>query len=252
MNRLHAEWQRLYAAGPDRGGWDAQGRVRALVLQVARPADWRALSRVWQGVQADLALPAPAIAVNGRDGFQLWFSLAQPVSVAEAAAFLAALQARYLPELAPERVSRWPVADAAAPQGLRQAEPLPDPQGQPVLPEQWAAFVAPDLAPVFNDTPWLDIPPNLEGQADLLARLVSWSAADWAAAGAQMAASAPSSAPSVAPSPAPSEPAAATRPSLRAHTDPHQFLLDVMNHEGVEMALRIEAAKALLPFTPRG
>lgn len=244
MHRLHAEWQRLYAAGPDPRGLDAQGRVRALVLQVARPADWRALSMVWQGVQTELALPAPAIAVNGRDGFQLWFSLAQPVPVAEATAFLSALQARYLPELAPERVSRWPVADAQAPQGLRHAEPLPDPQGQPVRPEQWSAFVAPDLAPVFNDTPWLDMAPNLEGQADLLARLVSLSATDWAAAGAQLRTTSVSST-------LPEE-QVATRAPIGTHTDPHQFLRDVMNHEGIDMALRIEAAKALLPFTPRG
>ena len=42
---------------------------------------------------------------------------------------------------------------------------------EPDRPEHWSAFVAPDLAHIFNDTPWLDLPPNLEGQAELLARL---------------------------------------------------------------------------------
>ena len=103
MNRLPSEWRRLYAPtvpGSDATAQadlidgtqlvDAQGRVRALVLQLGRPADWRALSRLWQGVQLDLAWPAPAIAVSGKDGHQLWFSLAQPVPVAQARALLTA------------------------------------------------------------------------------------------------------------------------------------------------------------------
>lgn len=45
MNRLLSEWQRLYAAGPDRAWADPQGQVRALVLELSRPADWRTLSR---------------------------------------------------------------------------------------------------------------------------------------------------------------------------------------------------------------
>ena len=65
MSRLPQEWQRLYAvSAPSTGDTaspllaDAQGRVRAAVVELARPADWAALSAVWQGVQADLGLPA--------------------------------------------------------------------------------------------------------------------------------------------------------------------------------------------------
>ena len=79
--RLAREFQRLY--GPaDAPAAAAGNAVRALVLDVARPADWRPLAAVWQGVQADLGLPAPAIVANGSDGLQLWFSLAQPVPAA--------------------------------------------------------------------------------------------------------------------------------------------------------------------------
>jgi hypothetical protein len=130
MNRLPSEWRRLYAPtapGPDAVAQadpidgthlvDAQGRVRALVLQLGRPADWSALSRVWQGVQLDLAWPAPAIAVSGKDGYQLWFSLAQAVPVAQARTVLTAVQARYLGDVAPARVDLWPVTDANVPQG---------------------------------------------------------------------------------------------------------------------------------------
>lgn len=268
MNRLQSEWQRLYActgtARPDSpdaapqahpiDGIDlveAPGRVRALVLQLARPANWSALSRVWQGVQLDLGWPAPAIAVSGTDGYQLWFSLTQAVPVAQARAVLAALQARYLGDIAAARVDLWPVPDASAPQGWRHARPVP---AEPERPEQWSAFVAPDLAPVFNDTPWLDLPPNLEGQADLLSRLVSISPTEWEGAQAQLGltTAAPTTAPLAAP-PAPSAPAvhlAPGRATTRPQTDPHRFLLDVMNNEAIEMHLRIEAAKALLPFAP--
>ena len=86
MNRLELELQRLYLpaapAGPTGNGQphrlvDASGAVRALVLALARPADWAALAEVWKGVQTDLDLPAPAISVSGTDALRLWFSLAQ-------------------------------------------------------------------------------------------------------------------------------------------------------------------------------
>ena len=76
MDRLHRELHRLYAprlrGEPDaRPGLlklvAADGRLRAIVLEVARPADWDLLAAVWKGVQTELELPAPAIAVNGQD-----------------------------------------------------------------------------------------------------------------------------------------------------------------------------------------
>ena len=92
MNSLDTELRRLYLHGDVSNDasslTSADGHVRALVLELARPADWRALSTVWHRVQADLGLPEPAIAVNGNDGFQLWFSLAEPVTAAEASFFL--------------------------------------------------------------------------------------------------------------------------------------------------------------------
>ena len=134
MNRLQQELQRLYglpagaSLGLDldaRGLVDEPGRVRAMVLELARPADWAALSAVWGGVQADLALPAPAIAVNGSDGCQLWFSLLEPVLVPQAAAFLDALRCRYLGDIAPVRVAMLPALDAASARPLLQARSVP-------------------------------------------------------------------------------------------------------------------------------
>lgn len=223
MNRLSSELQRLYRQpSPDEG----LGAVRALVLELARPADWEALSRVWRGVQADLQLPAPAIAVSGSDGLQLWFSLQQAVAPDRAAALLAGLCARYLPDIAPARLCLAPPA----------TEPPPVPAEQPAT-GNWSAFVAADLAPVFADTPWLDIPPSAEGQADLLARLASIKPAAFDAALQALQPPARE---------APRLPAPPASADDARDVDPRRFLQRVLNDETVALALRIEAAKALL------
>lgn len=249
MNRLQLQCERLYTLPdiPGHGPIDVNGSVRVVVLELARPADWPALSAVWQGVQADLELPAPAIAVNGRDGYQLWFSLQQPVPLAQAQAFGTALQARYLGTLKPGRVRVLPGPG-------RPAEAVPAQQGSSGL---WSAFVAPDLAPVFADEPWLDTPPNDNGQAELLAALTSIAPDDWHEAMqrllpgqprpadlADLADLTPAPAPAPAHAPAPA-PAPSGAGAARAR-EPRQFLLDVMNDERVDLALRIDAAKALL------
>lgn len=206
MNRLQAELKRLYRHE------DAQGQVRAMVLSLSRPADWEALSTLWRGVQTDLALPAPAIAVSGIDGYQIWFSLLEPLSVAQARAFLDALRLRYLRGIAQERVGL--LVDAP------EVPALQAPSGN------WSAFVAPDLAPVFADTPWLDIPPSPDGQADLLSRLASIKPADFQQALERL-------------SPV----------DAKVHPrSPKNFLLEVMNDDTIELGLRIQAAKALLPY----
>ena len=153
MTRLKSELERLYLAAPA-SLTDAQGRVRALVLEAVLPTSWGRLSAVWQGVQAELALPAPAIAVSGTDGVQLWFSLEAPVAAAQGQAFLEGLRARWLSDLAPARVRLLSGQAALVPARLAD--------------DQWSAFVAPDLAAVFADTPWLDVEPGEDGQAALL------------------------------------------------------------------------------------
>ncbi len=255
MNRLHAEWHRLYlpdAFGPGHDATsldhaplvDAQARVRALVLELLRPSGWDGLGPVWRGVQADLGLPAPGIAVSGTEGFQLWFSLAEPLPVAQAWAFLALLQARYLADVAPRHVRLLPQADAALPPHAQHARLVPAPQAGS---DHWSAFVAPDLAPVFADSPWLDIPPSMDGQADLLARLARIEPEAFDAALALLQPAVPGT-----PAAAPEAVAAATgsthatRSASTAWLDPKRFLQDVMNDVAVPLALRIDAAKALL------
>lgn len=255
MTRLQAELHRLYAlpatAAPDADApkprlVSADGQVRSLCLTLTGRASWDDLSLVWRGVQADLDWPAPAIAVTGVDGHQLWFSLAQAVPAAEGAALLAGLRARYLGNAHPERLRLWPAGDAAS---LHLATAPELPPAEPA-PGRWSAFVAPDLAAVFADEPWLDLPPGADAQADLLAGLRSIAPADWRRAVERLGPRA------IVSSPPPGDAAAAAADvsppgasaALAAPGDePRQFLLQVMRDPAVPMALRIEAAKALLP-----
>ena len=91
--------------------------VRAMVMELRRPPSWEVLSRVWHGVQTELELPAPAIAVSGIDGLQLWFSLAEPIAVPHAHAFLECLRSRFLPDIESSRIRLMAASDASA---LRQ------------------------------------------------------------------------------------------------------------------------------------
>lgn len=270
MSRLQRELCRLYApqadAGPDTdldasGLIDSSGRVRAMVLGLARPADWLPLAKAWQGVQVDLELPAPAIAVSGTDGHQLWFSLAEPVPAAQAAAFLDALRLRYMGDIAARRVDMLPALDDLSPSPASPASPPS--QATPVRHARlvpaaqtpdgpWSAFVAADLAPVFTESPWLDLPPNPDGQAKLLAGLKTMPAADFELAmdrlrHAQKPADAPTDPPSAREVAAVAAAELSVAPARAATArGPRRFLLDVMNDDSIALGLRIEAAKALL------
>lgn len=251
---MQAELSRLYRPHPlegqgvdagEPGLIDADGRTRAMVLEIARPAGCVAITQVWKGVQVDLALPAPAIAVSGIDGCQLWFSLLEPLPVARAHEFLEALRVRYLRDIAPERIRLLPRADAPVP---LHAAMVPALQAQTGF---WSAFVAPDLAAMFGDAPWLDIPPGHDGQSDLLSRLERITPADFRMAlerlGAVASISArPATAPYEATEAGAGQEARGVAPA-GGFADPKRFLLDVMNNENVALGLRIEAAKALLP-----
>lgn len=202
MNRLQGELERLY------------GHARVLELEGA--GSWSELAKVWTGVQAELELPAPGIAVNGCDAYQLWFSFPASVSDPEAERLLATLRSRYLGDVRPDRIR---IRTKAAPPPFQAA------------PERWSAFVTPDLAALFDEGPWLDLPPGDDAQAELLSRLKPIPADALRRA-----------LPLLQPAPQ----AAAPLPQMPDDDDPRRFLLRVMNDAAVDMHLRIEAAKALL------
>lgn len=251
MNRLQSELLRLYlprvaagdaCAAPLPGLVDVRGMTRAMVLEIAARAGWETVSRVWRGCQVELELPAPAIAVSGTDAFQLWFSLAEPAPVADAHAFLQSLGMHFVAEVDPRHLRLLPAADARSSSGAVHAALVPAQQAHPQE-DRWSAFVAPDLAPLFSETPWLDIAPGTDGQADLLCRLASIGKNEFEAVAARLRRTSASEAPAKV---TPSAPDAA--PRVGAVLDPRSFLLQVMHDETAALALRIEAAKALLPY----
>lgn len=293
MNRLDTELHRLYLppqppntpqqveptrdASPALIG--ADGQVRALVLELASAAGWEAVAALWQGLQNELELPAPAIAISGA-GYQVWISLAQPVSVAQARGFLESLCRRFLAGIAPRHIRLQPSLEADAPEASDAAGSARHARLVPALQVEsghWSAFISPHLAAMFADEPWLDMKPSPDAQADLLLRLKSLSPADWRRAQQQLepaeAASTFAAASSPLPAALPDQAAAAgNRPDvenspdaqasattgphdqLAAPTDeldPRRFLLAVMNDPAAELRWRIEAAKALLPYSTR-
>jgi hypothetical protein len=249
MNPLQAALLRLYlpfaarSEGQDDPGEairliDADGRVRAMVVELAQQAGWDGVAALWQGVQHDLDLPAPAVAVSGVDGYQLWFSLAEPVPLAQALAFLASLRQRYLGAMAPKHIRMKPQAHDSAAQ-VQYVRRVPAVQAES---GHWSAFVAPGLAGLFADEPWLDQPPSPDAQAKLLSGLKSIQPAEFLLAQERLR---PADAPDAR---AAASVAAGTAPEAR---DPKRFLLAVMNDPATDMPLRIEAAKALLPYFVR-
>ena len=241
MNLLRLELNRLYGLDPNAPGGPVAGvgnaglqhGIRATMLEVALPAGWEQLSLVWKGVQSDLDLPAPAIAVSGDDALQLWFSFASPISSSARARFLQGLRERYLSSLAPTHVRLF-----------SETTELPAMPPVEISSQRWSAFVTPDLASVFAETPWLDIVPSDEGQATILRALEPVRQVAFEAALNKLGATEDDTQ---------REPIAANRAASGAaqssepgDTDPARFLTSVMNDKTAPLALRIEAAKALL------
>ena len=246
MNRLPLELARLYGLGASAADSSPAGvgdtglvdGTRAAVLAVVLPAGWEQLSSVWRGVQTDLELPAPAIAISGLDALQLWFSFASPISSFAGARLLQALRKRYLPEVGASQVQLF--ADAAG---------LPIAPCAEVNPQRWSAFVSHDLASMFAETPWLDIPPTDEGQASILRALVPIRQAAFEAALKKLGAIDEAQSLNLVASERGGS--AAAKGAEGQDTDPARFLTDVMNDHGAPLALRVEAAKILLLHAER-
>lgn len=246
--RLQVELLRLFPVPSDDA--PAHAPVRFLVIGVAAPADWPALSAVWRGVQADLAWPAPAIAVNGADAFELWLPLQSPAPVSEARRMLQTLCSRYLADVLPSRWRLWPALDAGP-----SVAPTSVPK-QHEITGRWSAFVAPDLAAVFGDDPSLDLPPGGDAQAEVLSHIRLIAPDDWrqglAVLGVNTQPPAVSSPKSLGAASVPGAVLPQTGASALSSVgaDPYDgarhFLLQVMNDPSVDLTLRVEAAKALL------
>lgn len=230
MDKLNGELQRLHFLPEQR----VEAGQSALGLAFRRAADWESAALLWRAVQDELDLPAPAVSVDGQ-GYRLWFSLAEPVDDQQARRFLDGLQRRYLADLPASRLE-FGIAGNLPPSPLAE-------------PERWAAFIDPGMGSMFTTEPWLDMAPNRNQQADLLAAFTSMKFAEFERALAQLkpigniaAADSGNSLPGV------TAPMLDTLILAGSYADPKSFLLAVMNAPNASAQQRIEAAKALLPY----
>ena len=278
MNKLIAELRRLYffhdqqwhSQQADETGIpallnliDTNGMVRTVVMGFDRATDWAQVATLFQNTQEDLELPAPAISVSGKAGYQLWFSLAEPVPAAQAHSFLNGLRLKYLPDTPLRHLKYYPSVDESTSTGqslLKLTPALHKTTGK------WSAFIDPSMGSMFIDEPGLGMAPNMDRQADMLAGLQSIKAADFQRvlnylqtpvetplqAGGQGEGNQP---PCLDERGALDTRGARTNPNIGNNfrpesnfRDPKSFLLAVMNDSSATVGQRIKAAKALLPY----
>ena len=144
----------------------SDGLTRAIMIPFRKPKSggddaqhWTQLCAVANALQADLALPAPAVSISGADGYGLWLSFEHPVPSSQAQQFLALLGLAYFPDNAvdPDAVN----APVELPPCLNTAS------------GKWAAFIHPGMGASFADEPGLDMQPPPNGQAGFLDGLES-------------------------------------------------------------------------------
>jgi hypothetical protein len=233
MNRLQREFDRLFGA-PDAstdsiGLINSDSWVKTLVITFARSRDWPTVAGLISSLQETLGLPLPAVAVDGKAGFQLWLPLVEPVTLETSASFLAALRRQYLGNIADNDLALLP--QAGGPGSVRCIPALSAEN------DRWSAFIDPTMGGMFTDEGGLDFEPNPDRQADQLAGISPIEPTDFAAALAVLTAC-------EATTPALEDSASVT--VIGRFSEPRDFLLAVMNEPSAPLALRIEAAKALL------
>lgn len=132
---------------------------------------WEALCAIANAMQNQLDLPAPAVSIDGANGYALWLSLASPVPVAQARRFAALLRQAHSPDTAMQTDAPADPDDSAA---------LP-PHLHPVS-GKWAAFIHPGMGASFADEPGLDMAPPMAAQTAFLASLKCITSAQFAQA----------------------------------------------------------------------
>ncbi len=114
-----------------------------------------------------------------------------------------------------------------------------------------------DLAAIFSEEPWLDLPPNPEAQAKVLSRLECIKPTVFHAVLERLSPVVRTATPPITSVTDETE-GRPTKPEVKVSAlqgnrlDPKGFLLGVMNDKTIELHLRIEAAKALLPYFEGG
>ena len=222
------------------------GMVRALVIGFERGSHWEQVVALCQAVQEELALPAPAISVSVEDGYQIWFSLTEPVPLLQACEFLGGLRRKYLPDISASRTKFRPGIEEHVNDVSQRVLPLMQVIKEPV--ERWSAFIDPSMGSMFIDEPWLEMAPNLDKQAAMLAGVESIRMEDFLRALSIMQPEPAMDAVRVEKDASSGAQLASSLGEPGRFNDPKGFLIAVMNDPHIGVRDRIEAAKALLPY----
>lgn len=226
----------------------AEGRVRLMLIIFEKTADWGRVTSLLEALQDELELPMPALSVSGRNGFRLWFSLAEAVPVAQARLFLDGVHHKYLADMPLARLQLRPDTAALAGEAPAFVKLTP---ALHLMTGRWSAFIDPSLGSMFADEPGLAMAPNMDRQAQILAGLESIKPADFQRAVERLQ--------DLAATDAVSQAAQGNGESARSglklgsdFSDPRSFLLAVMNDPAASTLERIRAAEALLPKSSPG
>lgn len=259
MNRLSAEISRLYfVPEPLLEKADADdptssislvaqnGMTRVMVVGFERSNDWDHAATLYQAVQGDLELPPPAVSASGGQGYQLWFSLSEPVSLKRASLFLSALRRTYLPDIQPSHLAFWPDLSESFPVG---PSPLLFPPLCHEATGKWSAFIDPGMGSMFVEEPGLGMAPMVDRQADLLVGLEGIKPDDFERTLNRLQRETTSPEPAAATLEEENSQATSRTLNVDSHfPDPKSFLLAVINDSSLSLDHRIEAAKVLMPY----
>jgi hypothetical protein len=259
MNKLEAELQRLYflpgqewhslkseTDSPEIDLITTTGLVRCFVISVENGCAWSQVAALYEGVQDELDLPAPAISVSVEEGYQIWFSLAEPVALQLAQEFMGSLIRHYLTETKATKLKLRP----GMANDLKSVPQVPAKQESS---DRWSAYIDPTMGSMFVEETWLEMAPNLDKQAAMLAGLKSIGTEDF-----DQALKTLQTIREKISSPEPHPPVEKAESAQRCppttlgigggFSNPKSFLLAVMNDSVASAEQRMAAAVALLPF----
>ena len=256
MNKLESELQRLYflpgrawpgtkseSENPQIDLITATGLARCLVISIKEGAAWPQIATLYQGIQDEFELPAPAISISVEEGYQIWFSLAEPVTLQAAQNFMAGLCRKYLAETKTAKLKCRPgIAD-----DLKSVPKVP---AREKASDRGSAYIDPTMGSMFIEESWLEMTPSLDKQAGMLAGLKSIRPEDFDRVSIALlrqheTKTLPPADKAETVQPPPAKTILGTSGDF---SNPKSFLLAVMNDPTAHAEHRIRAAIALLPF----
>ena len=256
MSKLESELQRLYCL-PGRA-WSgtksesenpqidlitATGLVRCFVISIKNGAAWPQIATLYQGIQDEFELPAPAISISVEEGYQIWFSLAEPVTLQAAQNFMEGLCRKYLAETKTAKLKCRPgITD-----DLKSVPKVP---AREKASDRWSAYIDPTMGSMFIEESWLEMTPSLDKQAGMLTGLKSIRPEDFdrVSSALQSQLETETIPPAKKAETLQLSPAKTILGTSGNFSNPQCFLLAVMNDPTANAEHRIQAAIALLPF----